>query len=152
VDIPGLARRFAQSGSDVENRVRIWRDTLPLVGDFWLTGSGAGSYRTAMLFYQRADRVVQFNQAHNHYLQALAEGGVVLLGLVLAGIRCLTGAAGEQLSTDQSGTYWIRAGAACGLMAVALQGLWETGLVMPANAALAAVVAAIASYERPQAV
>jgi O-antigen ligase len=152
VDIPGLASRFAQSGSDVENRVRIWRDTLSLVGDFWLTGSGAGSYRTAMLFYQRADRVVQFNQAHNHYLQVLAEGGVVLLGLVLGGIRCLTGAVREQLSADRSGTYWIRAGAACGLTAVALQGLWETGLVMPANAALAAVVAAIASYERQQAV
>jgi hypothetical protein len=37
-------------------------------------------------------------------------------------------------------------------MAVALQSVWETGLVMPANAALAAVVAAIASYERRQAV
>jgi len=152
VDIPGLAGRFAQSGSDVENRVRIWRDTLPLVSDFWLTGSGVGRYRTAMLLYQRADRVVQFNQAHNHYLQVLAEGGVVLLGLVLGGIRCLTGAVREQLSADRSGTYWIRAGAACGLTAVALQGLWETGLVMPANAALAAVVAAIASYERQQAV
>jgi len=152
VDIPGLAGRFAQSGSDVENRVRIWRDTLPLVSDFWLTGSGVGSYRTAMLFYQRADRVVQFNQAHNHYLQAVAEGGVVLLGLVLAGIRSLARATREQLSADPSGAYWIRAGAACGLTAVALQSVWETGLVMPANAALAAVVAAIASYERRQAV
>ena len=152
VDIPGLASRFAQSGSGVENRMRIWKDTLPLVGDFWLTGSGAGSYRTAMLFYQRADRVVQFNQAHNHYLQALAEGGVVLLGLVLVGIGCLTRAVRKQLSADQSGTYWIRAGAACALIAVALQGLWETGLVMPANAALAAVVAAVATYERHQAV
>ena len=74
-----------------------------------------------------------------------------MLGLVLGGIRCLTGVVREQLSADQSGTYWIRAGAACGLTAVALQGLWETGLVMPANAALAAVVAAIASYERQQA-
>jgi len=152
VDIPGLAGRFAQSGSDVENRVRIWRDTLPLVSDFWLTGSGVGSYRTAMLLYQRADRVVQFNQAHNHYLQAAAEGGVVLLGLVLAGIRSLARATREQLSAEASGAYWIRAGAACGLMAVALQSVWETGLVMPANAALAAVVAAIASYERRQAV
>ena len=76
----------------------------------------------------------------------------MLLGLVLAGIRSLARATREQLSAEASGAYWIRAGAACGLMAVALQSVWETGLVMPANAALAAVVAAIASYERRQAV
>jgi hypothetical protein len=52
---------------------------------------------------------------------------------------------------DASGTYWIRAGAATGLLAVALQSFWETGLVMPANAALAAVLAAIAVHERPRA-
>ena len=152
VDLPGLAGRFAQSGSGVENRVRIWRDTLPLVRDFWLTGSGVGSYRTAMIFYQRAERVVQFNQAHNHYLQAAAEGGLVLLGLVMASIGGLVRATRKQLSADLSGAYWIRAGAACGLTAVAFQSLWETGLVMPANAALAAVLAAIASYERRPAV
>ena len=36
-------------------------------------------------------------------------------------------------------------------LAVALQSLWETGLVMPANAALAAVLAAMAVHERPPA-
>ena len=148
VDIPGLAGRFAQAGPGLEDRARIWRDTLPLVRDFWLTGSGVGSYRTAMLYYQRADRVVQFNQAHNHYLQVAAEGGVLLLGLVIGAIAALARMTRRQLSADLAGAYWIRAGAACGLLAVALQSLWETGLVMPANAALAAVVAAIASYER----
>jgi hypothetical protein len=54
----------------------------------------------------------------------------------------------KRLSADTSGAYWIRAGAATGLVAVALQSLWETGLVMPANAALAAVLAAIALHER----
>jgi hypothetical protein len=151
VDVAGLANRFAQSGSGVQDRARIWWDTLPLVRDFWLTGSGAGSYRTAMLYYQRAERVVQFNQAHNHYLQAAAEGGVVMAGLVISGLVALARATRAQCSADRSGAYWIRAGAACGLTAVALQSLWETGLVMPANAALAAVLAAIASYERPNA-
>ena len=37
---------------------------------------------------------------------------------------------------------------AAGLFAVGLQSMWETGLVMPANAALAAVLAAIAVHER----
>ncbi len=150
LDVPALAERFARSGSGVESRLRIWTDTMPIVRDFWLTGTGVGSFRTAMVYYQRADRIVQFNQAHNHYLQAAAEGGLMLLGLALSAIAALAMAIREQLSLDRSSAYWIRAGAACGLAAVAFQSLWETGLVMPANAALAAVLAAIASYKRPQ--
>lgn len=147
-DMPALADRFIRSGSSVENRLRIWRETAPVVRDFWLTGTGGGTYRTAMLFYQRSDRVVQFNQAHNHYLQATAEGGLVLLAIVAAALGALAGAVRERLASEKSGVYWIRAGAASGLIAVALQSLWETGLVMPANAALAAVLAAIALHER----
>jgi hypothetical protein len=39
--------------------------------------------------------------------------------------------------------YWVRGGAFCGLCGVAAQSFWETGLTMPANAALAAIAAAI---------
>jgi O-antigen ligase len=147
-DIPALAERFGQSGTAVRDRLTIWSDTLPMIKDFWLAGTGAGTYRTAMLAYQRADRNVQFNQAHNHYLQAAAEGGIVVAGLLVAMLAALVQQIQKQLEAESSGTYWIRAGAACGLMAAALQAVWETGLVMPANAALAAVLAAIASYER----
>ena len=150
-DLPALADRFTRSGSRVENRVRIWRDTLPVVRDFWLTGTGVGTYRTAMLYYQRSERDVQFNQAHNHYLQATAEGGVVLLALIACASVALAHVVRQRLATDASGYYWIRAGAATGLLAVALQSFWETGLVMPANAGLAAVLAAIAIHERPPA-
>jgi O-antigen ligase len=147
-DLPAVADRFTRSGSSVENRVRIWRDTLPIVRDFWLTGTGAGTYRTAMFYYQRSDRIVQFNQAHNHYLQAAAEGGVVLLTLTACALIALVRTVRRHLVADVHGTYWIRAGATAGLVAVALQSLWETGLVMPANAALAAVLAAVAVHER----
>jgi hypothetical protein len=147
-DIPALAERFGQTGSGVRDRMRIWSDTLPVVKDFWLTGTGGGTYRTAMLYYQRADRNVQFNQAHNHYLQTAAEGGTVLASLLVAMLVALVRRIRKQLAEDSTGAYWIRAGAACGLLAAALQALWETGLVMPANAALAAVLAAIASHER----
>lgn len=147
-DLPALADRFGRSGTGVENRLTIWRDTVPVVRDFWITGTGAGTYGIAMLHYQRADRFVQFNQAHNHYLQVAAEGGIVLVGLVLAALMALARTIGQRLESESTGAYWIRVGAACGLLAVTLQSLWETGLVMPANAALAAVLAAIACHER----
>ena len=54
----------------------------------------------------------------------------------------------QRLSADRSGMRWVRAGAACGLGAVAIQSIWEIGLVMSANATLAAVLAAIVVHER----
>ncbi len=47
--------------------------------------------------------------------------------------------------------YFIRAGALAGLVGVALQSFWETGLTIPANAALAAVLAAILLHRPAQA-
>ena len=147
-DLPGLAERVGRADTGIQGRMRIWSDTLPVVKDFWLAGTGAGTYRTAMLVYQRADRNnVQFNQAHSHYLQVATEGGLLLALPVALALAALGRLVAARMSADRSGIFWIRAGAACGLLAVAFQSVWETGLVMPANAALAAVVAAIAAHE-----
>ena len=138
-----MAERFGASRAGIADRVAIWRDTLPIVRDFWLTGTGAGTYLTSMAVYQRSNPGVIYNQAHNHYLQIAAEGGV-LVGLpVLLTLSAFASAAFANLSADRSGMYWIRAGAAAGLVGVAVQSVWETGLTTPANAALAAVLAAM---------
>jgi membrane associated rhomboid family serine protease len=79
-----------------------------------------------------------------------AEGGLLLVGTLVVALAAFVGAAGERLTNEASGVFWIRAGAACGLGAVALQSVWETGLVMPANAALAALLAALVVHERSE--
>ncbi len=124
-------------------RFAIWRDTLTAAHDFWLTGAGAGTYAQLMMFYQTADRAYYFNQAHNHYLQVVAEGGLLLAAPVALALLVLVGLAVARLRDDGSGVFWIRLGAAAGLAGVALQSGWETGLRLPANAELAAVLAAL---------
>jgi hypothetical protein len=47
------------------------------------------------------------------------------------------------LREDRSGMYWLRVGAASGLAGLAVQSLFEGPLLTPANAAVAAVLAAI---------
>jgi O-antigen ligase len=141
-----LMARFAAADLALADRVTIWRETLPVIRDFWLTGAGVGTYETAMAVYQRSSPGVLFNQAHNHYLQVAAEGGVLVgvpVALALGAFARLTW---SRLVADRSGMFWIRAGAASGLAGVAVQSLWETGLTTPANAALAAVLAAIAIH------
>jgi O-antigen ligase len=145
--LDAILARLAASHVSAADRVLIWRDTLPIVRDFWLTGTGAGTYETSMLVFQRASPGVRFNQAHNHYLQIAAEGGLLLSVPLLAALARYARQAWTRVAADPSGMYWIRAGAFSGLAGAAAQSVWETGLATPANAALASVLAAIVIHE-----
>lgn len=52
----------------------------------------------------------------------------------------------RRLADDKGPSYLIRAGAVAGIVGVLLQSFWETGLRMPANAVLFAMLAAIAVH------
>jgi hypothetical protein len=138
-----LAHRVASVGVSATGRLLIWRDTISIIKDFWLTGTGAGTYLTSMLLYQRSSPGWLYNQAHNHYLQIVSEGGLLVGVPVAIALGCFVREAWRSLQRDTSGMYWMRAGAFSGLAGVAAQSVWETGLTMPANAALAALAAAI---------
>jgi O-antigen ligase/polysaccharide polymerase Wzy-like membrane protein len=145
-----LAERFGTSGGAMADRLAIWHDTAGVVRNFWLTGTGAGTYLTSMAIYQRSKPGIIFNQAHNHYLQLGAEGGIIVGLPILLAMASLVRLATGSLRTDRSAMYWVRAGAAAGLVGVAVQSLWETGLTAPANAALAAILVAITIHHRAQ--
>ena len=137
-----LVGRLSQAHVSAAGRWTIWQETLPVIRDFWLTGTGAGTYETVMLVYQRTMPGVRFNTAHNHYLQFAAEGGLLLAVPFLLAVRGLWRDAEEMVTSDDSGIYFLRAGAICGLAGAAAQSLWDTGLTTPANAYLAAVLVA----------
>jgi O-antigen ligase len=127
-------------------RPAIWRDTWRMASDFPLTGVGAGAFQRAMLVYQQGSRLFFFNHAHNEYLQLLAEGG--LLVAVPASLAVLAAMAlmARSLGADRTPIFWVRAGAICGIVAVAVQSIWDTGLRTPADGVLFAVIAAIALH------
>lgn len=142
-----LVQRMTSVGTAATGRLDIWRATLPVVGDFWVTGTGAGTFETVMLVYQRVPSLFRINAAHNHYLQIAAEGGLLVgipagLSLVLFARR-----AWDALRDDNSTMYLLRLGAFSGLVAAATQSIWETGLTTPANAFLAALSAAIVLHQ-----
>ena len=138
-----LVNRVSGVPVGLADRQTIWAETVPVLRDFWLTGTGVGTYQTSMAVYQRSHKGLIYNQAHNHYLQAAAEGGL-LVGLpLICALWLLLREGAAALGRDRSGMYWLRAGAASGLTGVAVQSLLEPGLLTPANAVLAATSAAI---------
>lgn len=145
-----LILRFEDSRTTAEwARMQIWRETVPIVRDFAIAGAGIGAYPTAMLVYQQSDRKFFFNQAHNHYLQLLAEGGLLLLAPLLTAAVAFAAAAAHQVRRDRSPVFWIRTAAVAGIAGALVQSVWETGLRFPANALLFAVLCAIAVHDPP---
>jgi O-antigen ligase len=148
-NLGALADRVGETlAAGVGSRRVIWRETWLMVGDFWLTGTGAGAYPRGMLVYQHEARGhFYFNHAHNEYLQFASEGGLLLC--VPVAIVLIAGAleTGRRLRRDDTPIFWLRIGAASGMLAVAVQSVWDTGLRMPANAVLFALVAAVALHD-----
>ena len=124
------------------HRVAIWRDSLGIVGDFPLTGTGAGTFSNAMRLYQTTDRTYYWNEAHNHYLQLAAEGGLLLTIPAVTALAALTAAAARAMRKVDDPLQWMRVGASASLIAVAIQSILATGLTLPANGLLAGVAAA----------
>jgi O-antigen ligase len=156
VDVPAMISRFASTFVDRPvDRVVIWRETLRLIADFWVTGVGAGAFGTAMLVYQQPQirmshlgEWVHFNQAHSHYLQVPAEGGLILAAIALVGLVALLHSARRALAADRGEIWWIRMGAGAGLAGLAAQSVWETALTLPANAVLCGVTTALLLHRR----
>jgi O-antigen ligase len=127
-------------------RPAIWRDTWRMASDFRLTGVGAGAFQRAMLVYQQGSRQFFFNHAHNEYLQLLAEGGLLVAVPAALALAAAVVLMARSLAADRTPIFWVRAGAISGVIAVAVQSIWDTGLRTPANGVLFAVIAAIALH------
>ena len=145
-----VATRAGGSGF-TELRPRIWRDTLAVIRDFPLTGTGLNTFGTAMRSYQTWTRDLQVREAHNDYLQIAAEGGLLLAVPAALAFAALARAIWRRFraGSDDTMTGWVRVGATTGLVAIALQSLVEFSLQMPGNAAFAAVLMAVALHEPP---
>jgi O-antigen ligase len=147
-----LASRFAEADwGEFNDRKGAWADAWRVARDFPLTGTGLNTYSVAALFYQQHEMAYFFAQAHNDYIQLVAEGGLLL---TVPAAACLTifiwDVRRAMRDQNEPTTRWLRAGAVTSLVAIAFQETVEFSLQMPGNAALFAVVCAIAVH-RPAA-
>ncbi len=135
-----LALLFDQSQLE-SGRVPNWRESLETVPDFWVAGTGLGTYRFVYeRFQQRFLRDIAHFHAENQYIQSLVEGGVLALGLLLLAI----------LLTALAIVHLFRAGgsintvlAVVGTFALVSQivgGSFDFGLYIPANMMLMATI------------
>ena len=151
VGVDRIGRRFAALPTDVGDRLGPWRDALAVFADFPIAGTGLHTYSVAMLFYQEYESGFHFAQAHNDYLQLLAEGGVLLAvpAVALIGVLLVQVRRRFVEGRDDDRTWWLRVGAVSGLLAIALQEVVDFSLQIPGNAVLFCFTVAVAIHRPP---
>ncbi len=126
-------------------RTDVWRRVVPLVAEFPLWGTGYGTFGPLEQM-QRTDVTnlgLNYRHAHNEYVQAVVEGGLVRLLLSLAAIA-LVFRAGYRAVRQPDGALSaeLALGALFALATVVLHSVVEFGLHVPALALLTTVIAA----------
>lgn len=146
----GVANRIGTTSWErMDGRVAVWHDTLNIAKIFWLTGTGFNTYGVAMLRYQTVQDGFRYIEAHNDYLQLLAEGGLLVgvPALILAAALMVTTYRRFREGADDTRTYWLRVGAVAGVSAIAVQSVTEFTLQMPGAAVMFATLLAIAIHQ-----
>lgn len=126
-------------------RLQVWSDARAWRGDFFLTGSGLGTFEVVYPRYQTIGSLLKFRNAHNDLLEAWTETGAVGLGLVLSGIGALFWQMFRLRRRREDPFVRVFTGAAIiGLGSALLHSVGGFGLRMPANAYLFALTAGLA--------
>lgn len=128
------------------SRLGLWRNSLGILRDHPLVGTGMGSFVTVYPAYQTEAQDLITEHPHNDYVEALTEtgllGGVLILAALVMFIPMLFRSLDVQLKREQG---WIQLGAAIACCGLLIHSFVDFNLHIPANAAWFAFCAGLAS-------
>lgn len=134
---------FAISSTDPSGFVRLnaWGTTLRVFTDYPVAGTGLGTFQWIFPKYQRWGEWKEWRQAHNDYVQLLAETGVIGAGLLLWALIVLGTRVLGPVSRGEP--RWTTLGTAAAVFAMLVHSVLDFNLQVPANAALFAMLLGI---------
>jgi O-antigen ligase len=135
IGLDAVVARFetANAAGSVSHRLALWRDTMPLVRDFPVFGSGLGTYPHLFRVYKTSTVAFALEHAHSDYLELLADGGIAAIAILAwAFVRFgALAAAGVRSAAARSGL--IACALAAGIGGMLLHGAVDFGLQIPGN-------------------
>jgi O-antigen ligase len=137
IGIGPIVDRFWNAASSLKNdRGVVWSDTLELVRNFPVFGTGFGTFRFVFPKYKTLLGQAIWRSPHNDYLMFFAEGGIIsllsFLWLIFSALKILV----------KENTLLAR-GAAAGFISILVHSFFDFNLQIPANAYLFAVIMAV---------
>lgn len=140
-----IEERFEQLGdAETLKRAEVWADSMGIVRDFPVFGTGFGTFRDSYLRYQSHNSTVLYDHAHNDYVELLTDTGLTgfLAGAALA-IAFFVTVLKAWMKRHRTYVKAVGAGGMASLAAITVHSVTDFNLHIPANAMLLAIVAAI---------
>ncbi len=128
-----------------ESRLQLWTRVLRLVGEHpvWGTGFGTFPYVELMTRDNAEDNALVWENAHNEYIEALVEGGLLrfTLSLLAIGLLCrqIARALGRYRDSPTAGLVW---GGLFAVLTTLIHSVSDFGLHLPAIAVVVTVLCA----------
>ncbi|HVF90215.1 MAG TPA: O-antigen ligase family protein [Blastocatellia bacterium] len=131
------------NGSFYASRGWIWSDTLSMIRANPIAGVGLGAFETAYPIYSRSDGSLIVGQAHNDYLQIVADCGVFGAVLALWFIALLARGVYRGIRSRDPFLSGLALGSGAGLFALLVHSTVDFNLQLPANSLLFLFLAAV---------
>ena len=142
-----LGRLLGTVNSDdpTSGRVQFWQGTWEVIKHHPVLGVGLGAFSVAYTRYDVLNGTSRLEQAHNDYLQILADAGIVGGALGLAFVLALFAYGFARINSKDKFRSGVAAGALAGCFAVLVHSFFDFSLHMTSNALLFLVLAALAT-------
>ena len=140
-----IEERFQEAGQiEKMNMIDIWTDTINIVMDFPLFGTGLGTFKNIYPQYQSENSRFLFDHAENDYMEIVTDMGVagffIIIGMAFVFSYSVTKAWRKR---HDNFIKCIVAGGMSSCVAIAVHSFTDFNLRIPANMMLLTVIAAI---------
>jgi O-antigen ligase len=140
-----LAARLETTDTQHEERTFVFQSSIHTLQDFWLTGSGAGSYYSIFPNYRDNQSYYFYDFAHNDFLQFGIEYGLIGCSFfALIVILCFRRAIQAQLQRRTAILKGMGFASMMGIMSIMIHSSTDFNLQIPANALLFTLLCAFA--------
>jgi O-antigen ligase len=140
-----IENRFEEAGiAGKINRTDVWKDSLSIIRDFPVLGSGLGTFAKIYPKYQSRSPNVLFEHAENDYVEVLADTGILGF-LTAAGLLVVFFATILKAWKNRHGGFVlaVTAGGISSCAAIAVHSLTDFNMRIPANALTLSIIAGI---------
>ncbi len=126
------------------SRLIVWKDSLGMIRDYPLFGSGLGTFENTFMRYQSRYPLALFDHAHNDYVELLTDTGLAgfVLVISLALVFFFT-VFRRWLRRRSLFAKCVGAGGLTSCVALAVHSVTDFNLHIPANALLLTVIAGL---------
>jgi O-antigen ligase len=146
IGLDAVISRFFTVSEDLKSRWMLWGNTLRILKDFPLLGSGLGSFTQVFPMYRSFHIRGLITHAENDFLQMASEVGLCGAGLLLVLFLFLffRAASGIRSLTSGEPRKYVGIGCLVGILALMFHSIVERNVQVPANAFLFTVMWAMA--------